>query len=76
MNEPLTPAARSRLCLTQNVTLNGEPASITGWADDVATVFQIGSTLGTTFSWARVARIVTNNGGRFIGAVRYLGNDD
>lgn len=63
-------AARRGLCLTEGVTLNGMPATIIGWADNVATVAVTDSDLSSKFTWDHVADIVANHGGRFTGTLR------
>ena len=51
---------RLTLCQTTGVTLDGEPASIVGYANDFATVAQRHTGLRVEFAWATVARVVAN----------------
>lgn len=54
---------RRELCAAK-VTLNGQPATISGAMRDFAVVRDIKTGLGAEWAWVTVARIVAN-GGRF-----------
>jgi hypothetical protein len=52
-----------RLALTEaKVTLNGEPAKISGVYYRFATVTQLKTRLGAEWSWEAVKRVVANGG--------------
>jgi hypothetical protein len=57
-------AARQALCATSGVTLNGQPARITGAGLEYARVTEIRSGLSAEWPWHAVARVVAR-GGRF-----------
>lgn len=47
------------------VTLNGEPAKVSGYKNDFATITQIKSGLSAEWSWQTVEHIIKNKGGQF-----------
>jgi hypothetical protein len=55
---------QAALCAT-SVTLNGEPARITGAGQPFARVVQTRTGLGAEWAWVTVAHVVANHGGRF-----------
>lgn len=62
---PMRSLDLDRYALTAaKVTLNGQPAKVTGALNDYAKVTQIESGLSCEWAWETVARIVAN-GGRF-----------
>ena len=46
------------------VTLDGQPAGISGFKNNFATVFQLEGSLSLEFSWLTVSRVVSR-GGKF-----------
>jgi hypothetical protein len=54
-------AQRAALC-HEDVTLNGQPATIAGCRNPYATVAQLPSGLALEWSWETVARIVAAGG--------------
>lgn len=56
-----TAEERQALC-TVEVTLDGQPARISGWRNRFATVRLVGSGLGAEWAWPTVATIVSNGG--------------
>jgi hypothetical protein len=59
--DPGTLDGRRELCAAR-VTLNGEPAAISGARHDYAMVRQLASGLGAEWAWPTVARIVAAGG--------------
>jgi len=55
---------RRKLCEVP-ATLNGEPARISGYRNDFATVTQLDSGLSAEWSWPAVRRIVEQRDGAF-----------
>ena len=60
----LTVEQRMALC-REHVTLNGQPARVSGVALSFARVTQIGSGLSAEWSWATVEHVVRTKGGAF-----------
>ena len=60
----ITKQRRAELLL-EKVTLNDQPALISGIKNDFATVRQIDSGLGCEWAWATVDHIVRNRDGKF-----------
>lgn len=61
----LDDAQRQRLCETK-VTLDGEPARISGWANSFASVTRSDGRGGVvTFAWATAAHVVADKSGAF-----------
>ena len=58
------PIERRRELAAAEVTLNGEPATISGVLNDFATVWQIPNGMKAEFAWQTVEHII-NNGGNF-----------
>jgi len=55
---------RQRLC-EKEITLNGNPATISGWKNDFANITSLSTGERYEWSWETVDRIVTMRGGRF-----------
>jgi hypothetical protein len=49
----------------RGVTLNGEPAAITGFRNDFAHIRQVKTGLGCEWSWPTVLHVVRTKGGAF-----------
>ncbi len=59
---PVTAARREQLCQQQGITLNGNPARISGSQLDFAVVRETASGLGCEWAWETVALIVSRGG--------------
>lgn len=51
--------------VNERVTLNDQPARISGIKNNFATVTQLGSGLGCEWAWGTVDHIVSNRDGKF-----------
>lgn len=60
--KPVSESARSGMCARRDITLNGEPASISGIRNQFATVTQRTSGLSAEWSWEAAARICERDG--------------
>jgi hypothetical protein len=57
----MTPERRRELC-AERVTLDGRPATISGYSQPFAMVRSLDGKSGAEWSWETVARIVANGG--------------
>jgi hypothetical protein len=63
---PTGPSAEERERLASvSITLNGEPAFITGRQQRFPRIVQRATRLGCEFSWPAIANVIDNKGGAF-----------
>jgi hypothetical protein len=61
---PMPTQRKQELC-NQFVTLNGQPANVSGYMNDFARVVQLESGLSAEFAWQTVEHIIMNRDGKF-----------
>lgn len=62
MSKAISPTARAAMCMRRDITLNGQPASISGIREPFARVTQRKGGLSAEWSWEAAARICDRDG--------------